>query len=58
MTWENIRLLEERDTAEGEDGPDEAGAEGDVATLSSGLQDVAAVRQLGQVKSGGNIFSH
>ena len=51
-------MLEERDTAEGEDGPDEAGAEGDVATLSSGLQDVAAVRQLGQVRSGGNIFSH
>ena len=47
-----------RGAAEGEDGPDEAGAEGDVATLSSGLQDVAAVRQLGQVRSGGNIVSH
>ena len=40
-----------RGAAEGEDGPDEAGAEGDVAPLSSGLQDVGAVRQLRQVKS-------
>ena len=44
-----------RGAAEGEDGPDEAGAEGDVAPLSPGLQDVAADRQLGQVRSSANI---
>ena len=38
-----------RGAAEGEDRPDQTGAEGDVAPLSPGLQDVAAVRQLGQV---------
>ena len=39
-----------RGAAEGEDWPEEAGAEGHVAPLSSGRQDVAAVRQLGQVR--------
>ena len=55
---QETQLQSGRGAAEGEDGPDEAGAEGDVATLSSGLQDVAAVRQLGQVRSEGNIVSH
>ena len=42
---QETELQSGRGAAEGEDGPDEAGAEGDVAPLCPGLQDVAAVGQ-------------
>ena len=55
---QETELQSGRGAAEGEDWPEEAGAEGHVAPLSSGRQDVAAVRQLGQVRSEGNITPH